>query len=82
MKSCPSFFSPSVLFWIGWDVTEGMLLFLRIAICPAEMQIKIKKEGEEIFSATHGISPFDFSQSSIVGTNMDREIGEIFYQEK
>lgn len=43
-----------------------MLLFLRIASCPAEMQIKIKKEGEEIFSATRGISYFDFPRSSII----------------
>lgn len=31
IKSCPNFFSPSVLFWKGWDVAEGILLFLRIA---------------------------------------------------
>lgn len=52
--------------------------------CPAEMQIKIKKEGEELFSATHGISPFDFPQGSMVkrGNKHGQRNWETFYQEK
>lgn len=42
------------------------------------------KGGDAIFSSTHGISPRNFSQSSVVreGTEAGREIGDTFYQER
>lgn len=61
-----------------------MSLFRRKATHSAKMKIKIKKGDDAVFSATHGISPINFPQSSAVreGTNVDREIGDIFYQER
>lgn len=57
-----------------------MLLFLRNGTCFAGMQIKIKKRGDAIISATHGMSPIDFLQSSMVrqGTKAAEKLGIYF----